>query len=229
MTAPDPARPTIAVLGGTGKEGSGLAFRWAHAGYPVVIGSRDAAKAATAAGELRAMLAGTRGGASIEGAANREAAARAAIVVLAVPYAAQRATADEVKDLLQGRIVVDVTVPLAPPKVDRVQLPAGGSAVAALAAGLGPGVKVVSAFQNVSATHLKDLAHAIDCDVLVCGDDADAREQVVQLVQAAGMTGWHAGPLANSAASEALTSVLIAINKRYKVPGSGIRITGVPR
>jgi 8-hydroxy-5-deazaflavin:NADPH oxidoreductase len=219
-------KPTIAVLGGTGKEGSGLAFRWAHAGYAIVLGSRDAQKAAEGAAALRALL-GDRG--QVEGASNREAATRAQIVVLCVPFAAQRATAIEVKDALAGKILVDVTVPLVPPKVDRVQLPEGGSAVEALQRALGPEVKVVSAFQNVSATHLKDLSHQVDCDVLVCADDADAREQVVALARDAGMTAWPAGVLANSVAAEALTSVLIAINKRYKVPASGIRITGVPR
>ncbi len=219
-------KPVIAVLGGTGKEGSGLAFRWAHAGYPVILGSRTAGKAGAAAAELTGLLAG-RG--TVSGAANPEAARAAAIIVLAVPYAAQRATALEVRAELEGKILIDVTVPLMPPKVDRVQLPAGGSAVELLQRELGAGVRVVSAFQNVSAVHLKDLGHRIDCDVLVCGDDADARETAVQLAQAAGMTAWHAGVLANSAASEALTSVMIAINKRYKVPGAGIRITGVPR
>ena len=124
--------------------------------------------------------------------------------------------------------MIDVTVPLAPPKVDCVQLPNGETAVVALQRRLGAAVKVVSAFQNVSATHLKDPAHEVDCDVLVCGDDADAREVVVGLAHDAGLRAWQAGVLANSVASEALTSVLIAINKRYKVVGSGIRITGVP-
>jgi len=219
-------RPVIAVLGGTGKEGSGLAFRWARAGFAVIIGSRDAGRAAAAAAELNRLLAGP---ATVTGLDNHDAAKAAAIVVLALPYAAQRATALEVKDALEGKILIDVTVPLAPPKVDRVQLPEGGSAVSRLQNELGAGVRVVSAFQNVSAVHLKDLDHRIDCDVLVCGDDAAAREQAVQLAEAAGMVAWHAGALANSAASEALTSVLIAINKHYKVPGSGIRITGVPR
>jgi NADPH-dependent F420 reductase len=219
-------KPVIAVLGGTGKEGSGLAFRWAHAGYPVILGSRTADKALAAAAELTTLLAGPG---AVSGAANPEAARAAAVVVLAVPYAAQRATALEVRAELEGKILIDVTVPLMPPKVDRVQLPAGGSAVEQLQRELGAGVRVVSAFQNVSAGHLKDLDHRIDCDVLVCGDDADAREIAVQLAQAAGMAAWHAGVLANSAASEALTSVMIAINKRYKVPGAGIRITGVPR
>ncbi len=230
-------RPVIAVLGGTGKEGGGLAFRWAHAGYRVLIGSREATRAAAAAAELSASLLAARAAAGladgsairIEGLTHREAVAQAAIVVLAVPWAVQQALALEVADLLAGRILVDVTVPLVPPKVDRVQLPDGGSAVEALARRLGPEVRVVSAFQNISATHLRDLGHAIDCDVLVCGDDVDAREAVVGLAHAAGLAAWHAGPLANSVGTEALTSLLIAINKRYKVPGAGIRITGVPR
>ena len=217
---------SIAVLGGSGKEGSGLAFRWAHAGHHVTIGSRDAAKAAAAAAELDTLLAGR---ATVKGTDNLSAARAAQLVVLAVPYAAQRETAMSVRDALEGKVLVDVTVPLAPPKVDRVQLPGAGSAVQQLQADLGAGVKVVSAFQNVSAVHLKDPSHPIDCDVLVCGDDADARELVVGLARDAGIAAWHAGVLANSAASEALTSVLIAINKRYKVPGSGIRITGLPR
>jgi NADPH-dependent F420 reductase len=219
-------KPVIAVLGGTGKEGSGLAFRWAHAGYSVILGSRAPERAAAVAEELNRLLGGAG---SVRGSGNHEAAEAAAIVVLAVPYAVQMSTALDVKDVLAGKILIDVTVPLLPPKVDRVQLPEGGSAVLRLQRELGEGVRVVSAFQNVSAVHLKDLDHAIDCDVLVCGDDAEAREQAVRLAQAAGMVAWHAGALANSAASEALTSVLIAINKRYKVPGSGLRITGVPR
>jgi 8-hydroxy-5-deazaflavin:NADPH oxidoreductase len=214
----------IGILGGTGKEGSGLAYRWALAGHDVVIGSRDAAKAVAGAAELNQLLASK---AVVRGAGNGEAA-QAAVVVLTVPYSAQVATADSVAPQLQGKILVDVTVPLAPPKVDRVQLPNGESAVVALQRRLGAAVKVVSAFQNVSATHLKDPAHEVDCDVLVCGDDADAREVVVGLAHDAGLRAWHAGVLANSVASEALTSVLIAINKRYKVAGSGIRITGIP-
>ena len=216
---------TIAILGGTGKEGSGLAFRWAHAGHRVILGSRDAARAAAIAAELTVLLDGR---ATIEGTDNASATLAASIVVLAVPFSAQRTTALSVRALLTGKILVDVTVPLVPPKVDRVQLPAGGSAVQALQDELGPDVRVVSAFQNVSAVHLKKIDHAIECDVFVCGDDAQAREEVVALASAAGLVGWHAGALANSAAAEALTSVLIAINKRYKTSSAGIRITGVP-
>ena len=217
------AKATIAVLGGTGAEGSGLAFRWALAGHDVTVGSRSAEKAQAAADELNALLAGKG---QVRGAANVDAARGAQIVVLTVPYSAQRATAEDVRAELAGKILVDVTVPLAPP-VDRVRLPDGESAVLALQRELGDGVKVVSAFQNVSATHLKDPSHEIDCDVLVCGDDREARGQVVALARDAGLRAVHAGALANSAAVEAMTSVLIAINKHYKVRASGIRITGV--
>ncbi len=219
-------RMIIGVLGGTGNEGSGLAMRWAARGHDVIIGSRSVDKAHAAAQSLNELLAG-RGG-SLRGGSLRDAAQAAAVVVLAVPYSAQASTAEAVRDLLNGKILIDVTVPLQPPKVDRVQLPAGGSAVLALQGALGAEVKVVSAFQNVSAAHLKDLTHEVDCDVLVCGDDLAARETVIGLARDAGLRAWHGGVLANSAAAEALTSVLIAINKRYKISGAGIRITGLP-
>jgi len=216
---------SIGIIGGSGQEGGGLALRWAAAGHDVIIGSRTADKAQAAAQKLNAIL-GVRG--QMRGGTNADAAAQS-IVVLAVPFAAQLATAEALKEQLTGKILIDVTVPLLPPKVSRVQLPAEGSAVLILQRELGEAVRVVSAFQNVSAPHLKDLAHVVDCDVLVCGDDPAAREIVIGLARDAGMRGWHAGVLANSAAAEALTSVLIAINRHYKVPGAGIRITGLPR
>jgi len=218
-------RPTIAVLGGTGKEGSGLALRWAHAGYPVLIGSRSPEKAIEAAAEMNETL----GREAVNGSGNPEAAAAAQIVVLAVPYAGQRATVEEVREHLSGKILIDVTVPLVPPKVNRVQLPDGGSAVEAIQTMLGDDVKVISAFQNISAHHLKKLDAEIDCDVIVCGDDREATDLVVGLAQAIGLGAWNGGVLANSVVSEGLTSVLISLNQRYKVPGAGIRITGIPR
>jgi NADPH-dependent F420 reductase len=218
-------RPTIAVLGGTGKEGSGLALRWAHAGYPVLIGSRSPEKAIEAAAEMNETL----GRDAVSGSGNPEAAAAAQIVVLAVPYAGQRATVEEVRAHLSGKILIDVTVPLVPPKVNRVQLPDGGSAVEAIQTMLGDDVKVISAFQNISAHHLKKLDAEIDCDVIVCGDDREATDVVVGLAQAIGLGAWNGGVLANSVVSEGLTSVLISLNQRYKVPGAGIRITGIPR
>src|SRR6185436_15577467 len=218
----DPA--TIAVLGGTGAEGGGLALRWAAAGHHVIIGSRDAQKAQAAAAELGVLL----GGGKIEGAASAEAVGRASIVVLAVPYAAQLPMVRELRDALQGKIFVDVTVPLVPPKVAHVQLPEGGSCVVKVQQELGEGVQVVSAFQNVSAHKLKNLGHRIDCDVLVCSDSKEARLRVIALSADAGLRGINAGPLANSAAAEAMTSLLIWINRTYKVPDAGLVVTGLP-
>lgn len=215
---------TIAILGGTGQEGGGLALRWAKAGHHVILGSRDATKAAASAKRMINMLPGS----SLRGAANKDAAAAADVVVLTVPFAAQRSTVEEVRAQLEGKILIDATAPLVPPKVARVQLPADGSAVAAIQRMLGEQVRVVSAFQNVSAHHLKDLDHTIECDVLICGNDSSARDTVVRLAADIGLRGIHAGPIGNSAAAEALTSILISINMRYKIPGAGIRITGVP-
>ena len=217
-------RSKIAVLGGTGKEGSGLALRWANAGHHIVIGSRLRERAQQAAAAINARIGVERA----EGADNLAAARSGDIVVLTVPYVAQLATLEEVKASLAGKILIDVTVPLVPPQVGRVQLPEGGSAVVKAQAMLGPGVRVVSAFQNVSAELLTELDHAVDCDVLVCGDDREARAQVIALARDAGMRAFHAGPLANSVVAEALASVLITINRQYKVKHSGIAITGLP-
>ena len=214
---------TVAILGGSGAEGGGLALRIAAAGYKVIIGSRDAEKARDAAKKLLERLPN----ASVTGADNQSAASAGEIVILAVPFAAQRSTLESVRQQLQGKILVDVTVPLVPPKVSQVQLPAEDSAVVGAQKLLGESVKVVSAFQNVSAHQLEHLGQPVDCDVLVCGDDKDAREAVVKMARDAGMVAWHGGVLANSVAAEALTSVLIFMNRRYKVPGTGIRITGL--
>jgi hypothetical protein len=220
---PEP-KAKIAVLGGTGKEGAGLALRWANAGHPIVIGSRSLERAQATAMQINARVGADRA----SGADNRRAAQGGDIVVLTVPYAAQLATLGEVRTALAGKILIDVTVPLMPPQVGRVQLPEGGSAVLAAQRMLGEGVRVVSAFQNVPAELLADLGHAIDCDVLVCGDDREARAQVIALAREAGMRAFHAGPLANSAVAEALTSVLITLNRQYKITHSGIAITGLP-
>ena len=223
MTGDDKLLIQLAVLGGTGQEGSGLAYRWAHAGYDVIIGSRQQEKADRIAAELNDLL----GADAVRGMDNLSAAHTADIVVLTVPYAAHRATLETVYEAVQGKILVDVTVPLNPPYVSTVHLPEGRSAAEEAQWFLGDGVRVVSAFQNISAVHLKDLQRPIDCDVLVCGDDDAAKQHVMELVQAAGMRGIDAGPLANGLVAESLTPVLIAINKRYGVNNSGIRITGV--
>jgi NADPH-dependent F420 reductase len=221
-----PEKKTIAVLGGSGKEGGGLALRWAHAGHTVIIGSRTAERAEEGAAQIRAALGGAG---TVRGLPNLDAAAAADIVVLSVPFAGQQATVREVAPALAGKILIDVTVPLVPPKVSRVQLPEGGSAVEAVQKLLGEGVRVVSAFQNISAHHLTKLDEQIECDVLVCADDPEAAEEVVDLAREIGLTAWNAGPLCNSVVAEGLTSVLISLNRRYKVPGAGIRLTGLPR
>ncbi|NUQ05275.1 MAG: NADPH-dependent F420 reductase [Anaerolineae bacterium] len=224
MTVGDPLLITVAVLGGTGKEGSGLAMRWALNGYRVIIGSRDAERAASKAQEFNQAL----GGDYLIGMANADAAAQANLVVLSVPYDAHQATLEGIRPALSGKILVDVTVPLRPPKVRTVHLPPGGAAALETRALVGEGVRIVAAFQNVSAETMKDPDSAVDCDVLICGDDEDAKNEVAKLVEAAGMRPVDAGPLANAVAAEALTPVLLYINKKYGVKGSGIRITGLP-
>ncbi|MEZ4863159.1 MAG: NADPH-dependent F420 reductase [Caldilineaceae bacterium] len=214
---------TIAILGGTGHEGSGLGLRWAKAGHTIIIGSRTAEKAESAAAAINEKLAI----ATVQGMENPAAAQAAELVVLTVPYAAHTATVSSVRAAVQGKVFVDVTVPLAPPKVSRVQMPPGGSASQEAQAILGPDVKVVTAFQNISAAHLQDPDHPIDCDVLVCGDDREAKNTVIQLAADAGMKAWDAGPLANAVVVEGMTSVLIGLNIRHKVKASGIRITGI--
>ncbi|MCD4671642.1 MAG: NADPH-dependent F420 reductase [Anaerolineaceae bacterium] len=217
---------SIAILGGTGKEGKGLAYRWAKAGYRVLIGSRKEEKAEAAAEDLKVLL--SNPDASVQGLANPYAAAAADIVVITVPYKAHRPTLESLKDVLQGKILVDVTVPLVPPKVTKVQMPPSGSACQEAQEILGEGVKVVAAFQSISYENLLEDGDA-NCDILVTGNGRASREVVLTLVADAGLVGWDAGPIENSAVVEGMTSILIGINKKYGVTSSGIRITGVPR
>lgn len=213
-------KQTIAIIGGTGGLGTGLAYRWGQAGLSLLIGSRTAERAVEAADALRLRVPGM----NVSGLDNEAAASQADVVVLTVPYAHHRSTLEGIRDAVQGKILVDATVPLRPPRVGRVQLPEAGCAALEAQQILGEGVDIVAAFQNVGAHNL-DGDGVIDCDVLVSGDSVSAREAVLELVRAAGMQGWHVGPLANSAAAEALTSVLIQINKKYGYGGAGIRIT----
>jgi NADPH-dependent F420 reductase len=215
---------TIAVLGGTGKEGKGLAYRWARAGYRVLIGSRSPEKAVKAASEIMELL---EGSSSVVGMTNLEAAQQADIVVLTVPYAAHRETLEGVKEALKGKLLVDVTVPLVPPKLSKVQMPAAGSAAQEAREILGEEVEVAAAFQNVSHEHLLG-EQEVECDVLVTGTSKKARAEVLKLVEATGLVGWDAGPIENSVVVEGLTSVLININRLYGSKHSGIKITGVP-
>jgi 8-hydroxy-5-deazaflavin:NADPH oxidoreductase len=218
--------PVLAILGGTGDLGTGLARRWAQAGYSVIIGSRTQEKAEAAVADLHEVMS-ERGVAevSVQAMENLAAAETAEIVAITVPFSHQASTLELVKPALQGKILIDVTVPLVPPKVARVQLPQEGSAGQIAQELLGEEVSVVSAFQNVAAAHLQD-GQGVECDVLVCGNKKAAREEVITLVEAAGMRGFHAGMINNAAAAEALTSVLIVINKQYGCH-AGIKISGL--
>jgi 8-hydroxy-5-deazaflavin:NADPH oxidoreductase len=216
---------TIAIIGGTGKEGKGLAYRWAKIGYDILIGSRQIEKAEAAAGDVQE-LPGIQG--SVKGTENLDAAKMADLVVLTVPFSAHVPMLEHIKDVVQGKIVVDVTVPLVPPRVTKVQMPAAGSAAQEARQVLGDGVDVVAAFQNISYEHLLG-GGDIHCDVLITGSSKAARAVVIELTRQAGMVAWDAGPIENSVVVEGLTSILIGINKQYGVESSGIRITGVPR
>lgn len=220
----------VAVVGGTGALGGGLAMRLARAGLAVAIGSRSADRARAAASEIAAAIAGTggaTGGATVTGHDNAAAAAAGDVVFVAVPFASQAETLRAIAPAAAGKIVVDTTVPLVPPKVARVQLPAAGSAAALAAAALGSDVRLVTGFHNVSAHKLRAGAD-IGGDVLLFGDDVEARDVVAGLAGRMGLRALHGGPLDNAVAAEAMTSVLISINKRYKVAeGAGILVTGI--
>ena len=216
-------KPTIAILGGTGPEGAGLALRWGAAGYPIIIGSRDATRAAMTAHEVRDKVAGS----NISGAVNREAAEQAQIVVLSVPFEGQSRILADVAPALQGKLLITAVVPLDPQAKRRAPNWPDGPAAVQAQKQVGEGVKVVAAFQNVGAHQLQDPNTEVDCDVLVCGDDRAAKDQVVALAHAGGMRAWDAGPLANALVVEGMTALLININIRYKSKGAGIRITNV--
>lgn len=220
-------KSTVAVIGGTGAEGSGLALRWAVAGHPVVIGSRNTEKAATVSAELEALL--PEGSGSILGATNADAAAAGDVVVLSVPYSSQEGILRQIAEGCRGKVLVTVGVPLKPPDVTTVWRPPGGSAAEEAQAQLGAEVRVVTAYQNIAAGHLRDLEWKADSDVLITGDDADAKETVAELVRESGFFSIDAGPLANSSVIEGLTPVLIGINIRHRAGGAGVRITGLAR
>jgi NADPH-dependent F420 reductase len=213
--------PTLSIVGGTGDLGSGLARSWSRAGYPVVLGSRSAERAQEAVSQLTA-----EGFSNVSGDTNAGAAANSDIIVVAVPFANYEASLAEIKDAAKGKIVVTAVVPLVPPKVSVVQLPSGGSAALIAQAALDSTSRVVGAFHNVGSQKLHAGSKA-DCDVLVFSDDADARGEVIKLADAVSNRGVDGGALANSAAAEALTSVLISINRKYKVKGAGITISGL--
>ncbi len=218
------AQEVIAVIGGTGAEGSGLAWRWARAGLQVIIGSRSAERGQAAADELNQRLERL----AVRGADNLGASQMASIIVLSVPYESQSAILESIRPAVAGKVVVTLVAPLLGEKKGRYTPPPGGSAALEAQAQLGSDATVVAAFQNVGAHHLIDADHAIECDVLVCGNARNDRAIAVALAAAAGLRGVHAGVLANAAVAEGMTAVLVAINAAYKVRGAGIRITGLP-
>ncbi len=213
----------IAVVGGTGKEGYGLALGWAAAGQEVLIGSRQAERAVRTAEAINREVGRMRA----SGMLNREAATAGEIVVLTVPYDAHEATLRDIGEAVQGKVLVDVTVPIDPARPRRLRSVPGGSATEEAQALLGPGTRVVAGFQNISYTHLAK-REAISCDVLVCGDDPAARQDVIKLAGLLGLRALDAGPARNARVVEGLTVLLIDINNRYKATAAGIRVTGLP-
>ena len=218
------SKKRIAIIGGTGKEGKGLAYRWAKVGYEVVIGSRQMEKAQAAADEINQLLAGKYK--VVIGNDNLSAAQEADIIVLTVPFAVHQEMLTFIKSAVENKILIDVTVPLVPPRVTRVQLPEAGSAALEARKILGEGVKIVSAFQNISYEKLFN-DEDIECDVLVCGDK-EGRAEVIQMIGEIGLKAWDAGPIENSIVAEGLTSILIGINKQFGIQSAGIKIIGVP-
>lgn len=216
---------SLAIIGGTGKEGSALAARFAKAGVPVLIGSRDAAKAQTTANALNERLQ-TR---SVEGYSNRDAAAGAHVVLLSVPYEGMQPILEDIRDAAQGKIVINIASALDPARKSRAKIPAAGSITAEVQQFFGPSAQVVAAFQNISPERLESVEETIDSDVLVCGGDKESRATVIELIRRTGIEAFDAGVLANAVAVEALTAVLIAVNIKYKIKGAGIRLTGIPR
>ena len=214
---------TIGIIGGTGREGRGLGYRWAKAGHKIIIGSRSEEKALAAVEELKERL---HGEGDVSGTTNDKAVQACENAVLTVPYSAHRPTLEGLKDELQGKIMIDVVVPLVPPKVTRVQMPEEGSAAQQAQAILGDGVKVVAAFQTIAFEHLLN-DEDIECDVLIAGGDKAARELVIALAEDIGLKAWGAGVIQNAVVVEGLTSILIGLNIKHKVPSSGIRITGI--
>ena len=224
METTEKKKYTIGIIGGTGKEGKGLAYRWVLAGHKVIIGSRQYEKAQQAVDDLSELLGDEAK--LLTGMENREAVAACEIAVVTVPYSAHKATLGDLKDVLDGKIVIDVVVPIVPPKVTKVQMPEAGSVAQEAQAILGDNCSVVDAFQNISYERLME-GGDVDCDVLVCGKGKAAREVVLGLVADTGLKGWDAGVIENAVVVEGLTSILIGLNIQHKVHASGIRITGI--
>lgn len=214
----------IAILGGTGKEGAGLALRWAQTGHEIVIGSRDAERARAKAAELTGQL----GGRHVEGMSNRAAAEAGEMVVLAVPASGLEATLPEVREACRGKVVISTVVPLTFGGGRLFTPPRQGSSAEQAQELLGPEARVVAAFHHLAAHELSSIEHALECDLLLCGADPDARQAVAELGASMGLRAVDVGALTNAGPLEGITAVLATVNRRYKLKNSGIRITGLP-
>jgi len=213
----------IGILGGTGKEGAGLGLRWAAAGHEIVIGSRDPQRAQTKAQELAAQVRG----AQASGASNPDAAAAADVVVIALPANGLAATLPEVRAACRGKVVVSTVVPLTFGGGRLFTPPAQGSSAEEAQEILGAQARVVAAFHHIAAHELAAGEHAIECDLLLCGGDADAKQTVSALGASMGLRAVDVGALTNAGPLEGITAVLATINRRYKLKNSGIKITGL--
>ena len=214
----------IGILGGTGKEGAGLAVRWARAGHEIVIGSRDAERARAKAAELAALVSGAR----MSGAGNRDAAAAAEIVVIALPASGLAATLPDVREACRGKVVVSTVVPLTFGGPRLFTPPPQGSSAEEAQEMLGTDARVVGAFHHIAAHELSATEHDIECDLLICGGDAEAKKRVADLGASMGLRTVDVGALSNAGPLEGITAVLATINRRYKLKNSGIKITGLP-
>lgn len=216
---------SLAVIGGTGSEGSAIAARFAKAGVRVLIGSRDAMKAQNTANIINTKFSSN----NVEGYSNREAAAKADVVLLSIPYDGMKPILEDLKTVVQGKIVINIASSLDPERKSRAKLNPKGSITAEVQEFFGQDTKVVAAFQNISPEQLEKFDSKIETDVLVCGGDKEAREAVVAMIRKTGIEAFDAGVLANAVVVETMTAVLIYTNIKYKMKGAGIRLVGVPR
>ena len=217
--------PSLAVIGGTGKEGSAIAMRFAKAGVKTLIGSRDAAKAQNMANTINSKF----NIKNVEGYTNREATAKADIVLLAVPYDGMKPILEDIKPAAAGKVIVNIASSLDAEKKSRARINPAGSIAMEIQMFFGEGAKIVDAFQNISPEQLEKFDEKIETDVLVVGADRETRDMVIGLIKKVGIDAFDAGMIQNAVIVETMTAALIAINIRYKVRGAGIRLVGVPR
>jgi len=214
----------IGILGGTGKEGAGLAQRWALGGHEVIIGSRDAERARAKASELSVLA----GSAAMTGLSNLEAARAASVVVLTLPATGLAATLVPLEEACRGKVVISTVVPLTFGGGRLFTPPPQGSSAEEVQELLGAEARVVAAFHHIAAHELSATEHAIECDLLLCGGDAEAKKTVGDLAHTMGLRAVDVGALTNAGPLEGITAVLATINRRYKLKNSGIKITGLP-